>query len=214
MKSCNKCNSQNADDAIFCAGCGQALSSNIATQQTPNSNSHDVNQANVNIIRPTGTGRFVNADEYAIATLENGVVMNMISGEGFKTEDAILTNRRLYYNHKEGIVSVKVQEEKVDVKDITGTKIASYSPYKLLIGSILAFLIALISSSAAATITVVFILLALILLVLFFIGKKKHLKIEYPGGAIYFSVKKYGMKNIQLLQKCIHAVKDFIEDNR
>ena len=234
MKICSVCNAQNADDAQFCTSCGQVLTEN--TQQTnpttlnkpvyeqpQNSQNQNYNapnnqmngNSNVNTIRPTGNGRFVNADEYTIATLKNGIAMNIISGEGFKNEDAILTNRRLYYNHKDGIINVRKCEEKIDVKDITGTKIVTFSPYGMLILSILMFLVGIaISGGVVSIISFTFVFLSIILIVVFVSLEKKYLKIEYAGGAIHFSVKKYGMQNIQLFQKCIHAVKDSIEDNK
>lgn len=232
MKTCNNCNTQNADDSQFCVGCGMRFeavntvadetSYNDANNVPPQSTeSWNLFNENTDVIRPTGTDRFVSADEYVIATLENGYAMNMISGEGLKKEDAILTNRRLYYNHTEGILNVRTQEEKVNVKDITGTKIADYNPIYLLILSIIMFAIILfglaVGSSSRGGFPMVLPTLfspALIFLVLYFVLKKKYLKIEYAGGAIHFSVKKYGMQNIQMFQKSIHAVKDYIEDHK
>ena len=228
MKICNICNSMNDDDSKFCLKCGnsfvqanpqmnqQTQQQNFQqqTQHQPNNNSQRA-ASGAKEIRPTGTGRFVNADEYVIATLENGIAMNLISGEGFRKEDAILTNRRLYYNHKDGIINVRECEEKVNVKDITGTKIASFSAYGFLVISIIIFLLSIILSAVGAFAAFLYLLpAALIFFILFFVLKKKFLRIEYAGGAINFSVKKYGMQNIQLFQKSIHSVKDYIEDTK
>ena len=228
MKICNICNSMNDDDSKFCLKCGnsfvqanpqmnqQTQQQNFQqqTQHQPNNNSQRA-ASGAKEIRPTGTGRFVNADEYVIATLENGIAMNLISGEGFRKEDAILTNRRLYYNHKDGIINVRECEEKVNVKDITGTKIASFSPYGFLVISIILFIVSIILSALGAFAAFLYLLpTVLIFLILFFVLKKKFLRIEYAGGAINFSVKKYGMQNIRLFQKSIHSVKDYIEDTK
>lgn len=220
MKICSICNSPNNDDSKFCLACGNlfAQPNPQINQQTRQQTFHSNPQQTVTPkieIRPTGNGRFVNADEYVIATLENGIAMNLISGEGFRREDAILTNRRLYYNHKDGIINVKEAEEKVNVKDITGTKIASYSPYGFLVLSIIFFVFGIILSAMGAF-AIFFSLLtpAIVFLVLFFSLKKKFLRIEYAGGSINFSVKKYGMQNIQAFQKSIHSVKDYIEDTK
>ena len=229
MKICNICNSMNDDDSKFCLKCGnsfvqanpqmnqQTQQQNFQqqTQHQPNNNSQRA-ASGAKEIRPTGTGRFVNADEYVIATLENGIAMNLISGEGFRKEDAILTNRRLYYNHKDGIINVRECEEKVNVKDITGTKIASINPLGFLILSIIALILALIVAAGSGVFGTFFAILptAVMFFVLYLILKKKFLRIEYAGGAINFSVKKYGMQNIRLFQKSIHSVKDYIEDTK
>lgn len=227
MKICNICQTMNDDDSKFCLKCGnsfvqanpqmnqQAQQPNIQqqTQQQPSDNSQRA-ASSTKEITPTGTGRFVNADEYVIATLENGIAMNLISGEGFKKEDAILTNRRLYYNHKDGIINVRRCEEKVNVKDITGTKITSFSPFGFLITSIISLLLSLLTSFELPDLMYYAIPLAIVFFILFFSLKKKFLRIEYAGGSINFSVKKYGMQNIQAFQKSIHSVKDYIEDTK
>ena len=56
-----------------------------------------------------------------------------------------------------------------------------------------------------------FLSIALVLYIAYHLAKKSHLKIEYAGGTIYFSVKKYGKENIRKFQKSIYIVKDSIE---
>lgn len=212
MKVCDKCNTQNNDNAKFCAVCGNALD---GAQNTPKY-TNPVHSSPVNELRPSGSGRFVGEDEYVVATLENGVMMNIISGEGFRREDAVLTNKRLYYNHKDGIVNITECNEIVDVKDITGTKITRFDPYGILIIAGLLFLAGIIISSKTSDgpAMILGIILSVVAVFVFVFLKKKYLRIEYAGGSIHFSVKKYGVQNIQAFQRCIYAVKDSFEKGR
>ena len=183
----------------FCLQCGNKLNAEAESAQPANPANPTAAQ------NDQKNNTFVSDDEYVVATLKNGMVLNVISGEGLKTEDAIITNKRLYYNHKTGIVNVRSQEEKVNIKDITGTKIANFNPIGILIIAALAFIVALIAKVWAL------IPIALLIAVFFFIARKCHLKIEYAGGAIYFSVKKYGMNNIRAFQKAIYTLKDSMD---
>ena len=236
---CPVCDTQASYNTKFCTVCGNALDNQTneskgATQQNvivePN-NFGDVNfrqakipvsqtppvrinQQNINNPPNTFSGFTpVMNDEHEIARLSNGTVTNLISGEGFKTEGAILTNKRLYYNHKSGIVNVRTQEEIVDVKDITGTKIANVNPWGILVLAALALLLGILDNDAFIFF-IIMIALALVLLISFFVIRKSHLKVEYAGGSIYFSVKKYGKENVAKFQKFIHVAKDNIESNK
>lgn len=212
MKICDKCNTQNNDNARFCAVCGNMLDGVQNTQAYTN----PVHSLPVNELRPSGNGRFVSEDEYVVATLENGVMMNIISGEGFRREDAVLTNKRLYYNHKDGIVNIAECEEIVDVKDVTGTKITRFDPYGILIIAGLLFIAGLIINANGSGGPAMFfgIILSVVAAFVFVFLKKKYLRIEYAGGSIHFSVKKYGIQNIQAFQRSIYAVKDSFEKGR
>ena len=191
---CSKCGHNNPDGAAFCDACGNKFETGNGAQD-----------ANAAAPKNSVNDIFVSPDEYVVATLKNGMVLNVLSGEGLKTEDAIITNKRLYYNHKTGVINVHSQEEKVDIKDITGTKIANFNPLGILIFGGLVILIALIAKVWAM------IPAALVFAVVYFFARKCHLRIEYAGGAIYFSVKKYGLNNVRAFQKAIHAAKDAID---
>ena len=58
------------------------------------------------------------------------------------------------------------------------------------------------------------IILSVVAVFVFVFLKKKYLRIEYAGGSIHFSVKKYGIQNIQAFQRSIYAVKDSFEKGR
>lgn len=169
-------------------------------------------QQNVNSPDPI---TFISGDEHEIAKLSNSAVTNLIAGEGFKSEGAVLTNKRLYYNHKSGIINVRTQEEIVDVKDITGTKIANFNPLLFLILAGLSVIVGIIGAIAGeeAVMILAGLAVALVLVAVYFITKKSHLRVEYAGGAIYFSVKKYGKENVLKFQKQIHIAKAELEAN-
>ncbi len=197
---CPNCGHNNADGSGFCVECGTKFNAETEqAQATPQATAAPA---------PSANSIFVSEDEYVVATLKNGMALNMISGEGLKTEDAIITNKRLYYNHKTGVINVRSQEEKVNIKDITGTKIANYNPIGILILGALVLIVALIAKLWAM------IPAALVFVVVYFLAKKCHLKIEYAGGFIYFSVKKYGMNNIRAFQKAIYTLKDSIDEGK
>lgn len=223
MKVCSACGNNCEDNAIFCTSCGNAFEVEATEEQNfnaetvfeePQTTEEPKKDEKISINFPDGI--FVSKDEYLVANLENGVFENIISGEGFKSEGAVLTNKRLYYNHKRGILNVRRQEEKIDVKDITGTKIATFNPVGLLILPILLIIVAVLGtiSTEEPSLFMPLILPAFVLFLIYLFAKKSHLKIEYAGGAIYFSVKKYGKENIRRFQKAIHAVKDYIEENK
>lgn len=61
-------------------------------------------------------------DEYVVATLSNGVVRNLMTGDGVMSESIFVTNRRLYYNYNSGIFTKDRVSERVDIKDIYRNK--------------------------------------------------------------------------------------------
>lgn len=79
-------------------------------------------------------------DEYVVATLSNGVVRNLMTGDGVMSESIFVTNRRLYYNHNSGIFTKDRASDRVDIKDITGTKVNDFSPNLLLVLAVIAII--------------------------------------------------------------------------
>lgn len=212
MKFCTSCGQGNSDEATFCASCGAKFADESNQAQTSSAPPQNGNGVNPDL---TKRGSFVSEDEYVVATLSNDMITNVLSGEGLKTEGAVLTNKRVYYRHTKGIMNIRTQEEIVDIKDITGTKIANLNPVGVLILSILIAFVGIFLASNARYDGIVYFLYALVpaigLLATYFIVKKSHLRLEYAGGSIYFSVKKYGKEKIHHFQKSIHAIKDQID---
>lgn len=223
MNTCSSCGkSVNAHEA-FCSSCGNKLSNEQTISQSSIPNEQFNNQANTTSDQKTRistnfspTNNFVSKDEYVVTSLSNGFVDNILSGEGFKSEGAVLTNKRLYYNHRKGIINTHTQEEKIDVKDITGTKIATYNPGGLLVLSILFLAVGVLLTivTRSPSFWIAHLVFSLFFLLIYLFLKKAYLRIEYAGGVISFSVKKYGIESIRKFQKSIHAVKDYIEENK
>ena len=196
---CPSCGATVNDDSQFCVRCGSSMSA-------PQMNTGK------NYTSSTGAKGFVNSQESGSFSLKNGMAMNVLSGEGFVKEDAIITNRRLYYSASSGIINKNSLEAIVDIADITGTKITDYNPYALFIAAALEFLGCVIGIRGANGF--LFGLIgALVFVALFYITKKSHLKIEYAGGSISFSVKKYGLKNVREFQRQIYAEKEKMRES-
>lgn len=154
---------------------------------------------------------FVERSEVTVATIGNGLVLNVISGEGLKKEQAVLSDKRLYYNHRKGIIDTTSTRECVNVSEITGTKITDNKRISLLILAGIFFIAGLIIDASAGGDGGGFlggIILAVINIITFFVTWNKYLDIEYPGGRIRMKVKKYNMANIIAFQKSIYRVKD------
>ena len=236
MKYCAFCGSANADEIAFCASCGnpfateQNQSSNVkqaaprvnqaqqfnqapSVNRAPVSNPAPMQQNVGGNVNPSNNGAFVSADEHVVATLSNGMVANILSGEGLMNEEALLTNKRLYYTHKTGIINIRAKEEKVNVKDITGTKITNYNPIGIIVMAVLTLLIGIFCTvgNQDPVYLITFLPLTVVFLLFYFFFKKSFLKVEYAGGSISFSLKKYKKENIQSFQKSIYAVKDSLD---
>ncbi len=221
---CQNCGTTNNEDAQFCVNCGQTLytgngyAAGINEQNYSQENytysSQDIQsqaaQSQSTYI-PQGQNGFVNADEKVIATLKNGRVMNILSNEGFMNERAVLTNRRLYYNCTDGLISTIHMEKKVDIRDITATKIEDSHPRMLLILALAMFVIGALISVESVEAGSSFITMAVFPIIFYFIRVKKCMRIDYAGGYVYFSVKNYSMENVREFQRCIHALKDTMQ---
>lgn len=213
---CQNCGANNNEDAQFCVNCGQILYSDNSYNSSQNKQNYSQENHTYSsqiispqrIYIPHGKGGFVNEDEQVVATLKNGRIMNILSNEGFMNEKAVLTNRRLYYNCTDGLISTIHMEKKVDIKDITATKIEDNHPRIVLILALVMFIIGAMLSVEIAEAGSPFIGTAIVLVIVYFIRVKKCMRVDYAGGFVYFSVKNYNMENVKEFQRCIHAIKD------
>lgn len=216
---CQNCGATNKEDTQFCVNCGQTLYT--GNNYSAGANEGNYSQENYtylsqgtqsqNTYIPQGQNGFVNADEKIIATLKNGRVMNILSNEGFMNERAMLTNRRLYYNCTDGLISTIHMEKKVDIRDITATKIEDNHPRMLLILALAMFVIGALISVESVEAGSSFITMAVFPIIFYFIRVKKCMRIDYTGGFVEFSVKNYSMENVREFQRCIHALKDTMQ---
>lgn len=211
MKKCESCGQINKDDTKFCNVCGNKFV--LDTNENNNFNPNTSQAQNNNDLNFKNKNNFVSDDEYLVATLSNGVVNNIISGEGIKSEGVFLTNKRFYYKFKTGILNIFQKNHVVDVKDITGTKIATVNNLGNLILAIFIFAAGIVIGFVADEFLFLpfSLLISLFFLILYFVTRKKFLRIEYAGGGINIALRKYSMKSITDFQKCIYSVKDKLD---
>lgn len=169
-----------------------------------------------------GDDRLISPQEKVVATLGQGALTSFAAGDGWANQDAILTDKHLYYIHSHGVLTREKHREVVNVNDITGTKIVDYNPLAYLI--IGAFFVVLtifemidryIKSLNAMGMVVsgssfsffLGLYLGIPFLIMYFVFKKKFLSIEYPGGSIKFKLRRYKMEQVIEFQKAVHRVK-------
>ena len=158
-------------------------------------------------------------------SLKNGYLVNVISNEGFISEDAVITDKRLYYNITSmGLVKYRT-EMKIDLEDITATTITDSNPVILLVLGALLGIAGVIGSISDAPIGlwIGFLVGALVLVAYWYMLRKTYFKIEYaggsanglqPSGSLYFSVKKYGMDAVRNFQRELHLAKSDLNKKR
>lgn len=148
-------------------------------------------------------------DEYVVATLSNGVVRNLMTGDGVMSESIFVTNRRLYYNHNSGIFTKDRVSERVDIKDITGTKVRAFSPNLLLVLAVIAIIGTMFFGGQV--VIIIGIPAAVVFLIIWAASRKQELLIQYAGGHIAMNVQGYSRKQVLKFQSIIHALKDQVE---
>ena len=158
-------------------------------------------------------------------SLKNGYLVNVISNEGFISEDAVITDKRLYYNITSmGLVKYRT-EMKIDLEDITATTITDSNPVILLVLAAFTGMTSIITciENAPFALWFGFMIAALILVCYWYMLRKTYFKIEYaggsanglqPSGSLYFSVKKYGMDAVRNFQRELHLAKSDLNKKR
>ena len=206
--NCPTCGANNPDGYVACQNCGAR--NPAAPPFNPQQNYNPQQNQNPN---QQYADVFVDNSEYLVATLANGFADNFVGGEGFKKEDAYVSNKRVYYNSRVGVLNVTNIRNIVDIPEVTGTKLVDIKHWGLLIFGILFVIAGVVISAVSDDEPSLSMLLPLIgfgimLIISFFLSKKKHLRIEYAGGFLYFSVRKYRMQNVIAFQKAIYSEKD------
>ena len=148
-------------------------------------------------------------DEYVVATLSNGGVRNLMTGDGVMSESIFVTNRRLYYNYNSGIFTKDRVSERVDIKDITGTKVRAFSPNLLLVLAVIAIIGTMFFGGQV--VIIIGIPAAVVFLIIWAASRKQELLIQYAGGHIAMNVQGYSRKQVLKFQSIIHALKDQVE---
>lgn len=222
---CEQCGKKLEEGSVFCGGCGHKQGGAVVTmnQQGMSGSGNvplympegagSVNASfanNTSYISSTGATGFVEASEVPLYSLANGVLNHLMTGRGINKDDAVITNKRLYYSHRAGIINKVNNEEIVNLKDITGTKIVNYRPIWLLLIAVfytIAYLIFMFASHELWVIIPGLIVSAVIILI-YNSMKDTVLSVEYAGGYIEFSMRAYGIDKVRFFQRCIYAAKE------
>lgn len=212
LSVCPKCGKPLAPQASSLGGAAPEQSAGVNHGQQP-AGGGQYNQSAADYVTSTGAQGFISKDEKPIYSLKNGVGWNMLSGEGWHSEDAVITNRRLYYSDKVGFISKTTIEQIVDLDDITGTAIMQKKPYGIIVlGSLISFSFFINCISNLNFLIPAFFILGTTMVV-FSIAKKAYLNLEYAGGRIHFSVKKYGIQNVREFQRNLFMAKQMLNEN-
>ncbi len=206
---CPNCGHNNADESAFCLQCGNKLNAEAESAQSAN----PANPANPSAEqKKSKKDIFVSEDEYAVATLKNGMAVHLLAGEGLFGEKAIVSNKRVYYRNLRLNLSTKAAANNsnsgdfvVDIKDVTGTRITQNNPWGFLILAAIALIGAFITSIFEL------ILPALLFVVMYLLLKKTKLEVQYAGGVIPFDLRGYSMKNVRAFRNAIYTVKDSLD---
>ena len=203
---CSNCGAEIGEETKFCEKCGTPV------QEMAGRNQEDVvmSEGGKKYKSSTGAKGFVVENEGGSFSLKNGWTANILAGEGLLREDAIITNKRLYYNYNRGIITKVKKECIVDIDDITGTEITDMQPRGCIVLAILSLLLFIIIGAlqGEGSWFGLGIVMAVIFTCLYFILKQAFLVIQYAGGSIRFSVKFYGLANVRAFQRRIYFEKD------
>ncbi len=201
---CPNCGHNNANESAFCLQCGNKLNAETEQSQPANPSADQKNPKN---------DIFVSEDEYVVATIKNGMAINLLTGEGLKGEKAIVSNKRVYYQNLKVGLSMKEAaanntnsgEYVVDIKDVTGTRITQNNPWWL-------FILAAITLIGAFALDAIYLIVFTLLFVaMYFLTRRTLLEVQYAGGAIRFDLKGYSMKNVRAFRNAIYTIKDSID---
>ena len=264
-KYCPKCNQIQRDGDMFCMNCGTPyqeqkpaiaqnptpvqsvlLKDNKAVQSTPASPiALTATETDVSSKTPVATASntssgmntfFVKTDEKPRYSLRNGYIANFVGMLELKTNDAVITDKRVYFNAASWKNLTKSRTEMiVDLEDITGTMICRVRSYGMLILSILLALVVTFIAiffpnggstlmGAACACGLVSIVLFLLWLFMNVLTKRTLFKIEYAGGgnggmfgqsgSMNFDVNMYSLKSVKEFQNEIYRAKDELKKSR
>lgn len=151
--------------------------------------------------------RFIDRDEVEIVELDNGYINNILSGEGFLSEHAVVTNKRMYYSRKSGLFWRVVERDLINVEDITAVKILRSKSFVFtLLGLLGAGCLVYFKVSLYWILAFLSVVLGAILDIIL---SKHYLSIEYAGGHIRFSVRIFEMEQVAQFQDGIIRAKTY-----
>ena len=213
IEICPSCGADNSKKKQAVSTPGAAISSVAVTENSKMNNANNSSAAKPSdrgdhYVASTGARGFVSEDEKPIYSLKNGFSLNLLSGEGWKSEDAVITNKRIYYNDKVGIINASTEENIIDIEDVTCAKFINYNPIGWIALAILSLCIGCYMALFETSYIFFGAIAAIVFASVYASLRKAFFAIYFAGGNIKFSVKKYGVKNIREFQRCIFTVKE------
>lgn len=177
----------------------------------------------------------IDPDEQIRYSLTNGYLTNMINKDAMLKEDAVVTNKRIYLcNTTYAGINRSRTELKLDLRDVTATRIDVVSRPWLMILSILSLIAGVIMTIVGVVnlndrhytgtdmVSVFFIgcsliIVAIILFISFISIRDTLFTIQYAGcgdSGVVFNTKKYGLTKVREFQREIHVAKAQVNNVR
>lgn len=229
-----------AENSGFCTKCGSPLQNGVCprcgysdrpapapAQSNPSGFAENDYSAQANAANLDYSKIFTSPKERFIGSLGNSYLTSFITsgfiGRGF----AVLSDKRVYFRGNminiEGKKLIRRQTSKaVDLKDVTGTGVQTFSNLAPAVVCFVILLFTFISFAVLATTapsssstsayfvtgflsSLPFLIGGIVGLVL---GRKTLFQIEFAGGCIAFEVKLYGFQACESFQKMLRTAKD------
>ena len=211
---------------VFCTKCGTQLVDGICpncsgkqyapqSQQSVSAERQDKNFKDV----------FINPKEKFVCSLGNDYIQNFFAGGLLNRGYAIVSDKRFYFKGKGyeingNKINVKKTESTVDLRDITGTEVRTFSNIALLIWGVFIFFAPILLSAVFPTFSVsldsasgwIFLAVYVGVLTILFIGygasRKTVLTIMFGGGGISVPLKWYSSRESEDFQRMLRLTKD------
>ena len=210
---CGNCGYEMSSGMSKCPKCGKIIDMSLSAKRDDSFSEAEKRSESYN-------NEFIESDEYKKVYIKKGYLMSFLTGDGFKTEEYILTNKRLYYMYTAGLFSIRQGKEVVNIDDITAVKFSSRNEVSLLIYIIISFIFEMVclliefSSNSndimliSGIFGVVSIFIKLSILILLYLRlSAKCLCAEYAGGKIKIRVRGYAYEAMLHFQKSIFLLK-------
>ena len=233
---CTRCGKNNNDASAYCIHCGQDLRQQGTAQSQMQQNRMPQAQASQQVSnvqqRNTAYGNqemnhsyaaqsdtiLIEPNEQIVASLSNSTLDNILHGVGIKTEYAVLSNKRFYYQGKRGLLNITTEKSVINLEDITGTGIAAFNPWgTLIVGAVIAMWMLIMSLGLGRMAggegmggfgIFAMLIVAAFTAYSFYRKKTSFLVISYAGGSIKYDVKKFNENSVKDFQSKIYMLKE------
>ncbi|MBO4687621.1 MAG: zinc ribbon domain-containing protein [Clostridiales bacterium] len=234
-KVCPACGRLGLEGSDFCGECGNRLveapASPVPAAVPQVSAQTGVPQTNT--VLNKRDARVISTEEKSGFSLKNGYISHMVTAGELIKDDALITEKRLYYNQTQWtLFSKKTVETRLDVEDISATTLVHNNPWNfvaLAVLSLIVFVIDIILAQnkvwddlpSIASVSIMFtpLILMVVFLVLWLYFRQSYFKVEYASGngkgndssgVLVIPVRFYGIERIREFQKQIYLAKDAV----